>query len=54
MWAVARGLQPGPVAGGALLCVASAAVVAFSRQSMRMGDMFPELGRVPVIRRIVG
>jgi O-antigen/teichoic acid export membrane protein len=48
-WLVA----PGPLAAVGLVAVVSAAMLVLTRRSLRVGDMFPELLRIPVVRRIV-
>jgi O-antigen/teichoic acid export membrane protein len=50
--AVAWGLRPGTFVSLAAVAVASVAVLLLSRSSLRMGDMFPELLRVPLLRRL--
>jgi O-antigen/teichoic acid export membrane protein len=45
-------LQPGPIAALAMVTVASAALLAITRDTLRIGDTFPELLRVPVVRRL--
>jgi O-antigen/teichoic acid export membrane protein len=47
-------LSPGPALAVALVAGASLAVLALSRRSLRIADMFPELRRVPVLGRLVG
>jgi O-antigen/teichoic acid export membrane protein len=51
--AVAKGLDPGLTASIALVAATSAAVVALTRRSLRVADIFPELLRIPVLRRVV-
>ena len=46
-------LSPGPAVAVLLVAVASGAVLALSRRSLRIGDIFPELLRVPVLGRLV-
>jgi O-antigen/teichoic acid export membrane protein len=46
-------LSPGPVLALAMVAGASCAVLALSRRSLRIGDMFPELLRVPLLGRLV-
>jgi O-antigen/teichoic acid export membrane protein len=46
-------LSPGPVLALAMVAVASGAVLRLSRRSLRIGDMFPELLRVPLLGRLV-
>jgi O-antigen/teichoic acid export membrane protein len=46
-------LAPGPVLALAMVGGASCAVFALSRRSLRIGDMFPELVRLPVLGRLV-
>jgi O-antigen/teichoic acid export membrane protein len=48
-----RGLDPGPAFSIALVAAASAAVVALTRRSLLVADIFPELLRVPLLRRVV-
>jgi hypothetical protein len=48
-WAV----HPGPLLALAMVAVASCGVLALSRRSLLVADMFPELLRVPVLRRLV-
>jgi O-antigen/teichoic acid export membrane protein len=47
-------LAPGPVVAVALVAVASALLLWVTRDTLRVGDTFPELLRVPLLRRIVG
>lgn len=47
-------LQPGLVVALALVAVGSGALFAATRGTLRVGDTFPELLRVPFIRRLVG
>jgi O-antigen/teichoic acid export membrane protein len=47
-------LHPGPVAAVGMVAVVSGAVVALARRSLMVADMFPELLRVPILRRLVG
>jgi len=44
---------PGPLAALAMVAVVSLGVIVLSRRSLRVGDMFPELLRVPLVRRVV-
>ena len=46
-------LTPGPVLALAMVVGASCAVLGLSRRSLRIGDMFPELLRIPVLGRLV-
>jgi O-antigen/teichoic acid export membrane protein len=46
-------LAPGPVLALAMVGGASCAVFGLSRRSLRIGDMFPELVRLPVLGRLV-
>jgi O-antigen/teichoic acid export membrane protein len=48
-WAV----RPGPLLALAMVAVVSCGVLALSRRSLLVADMFPELLRVPVLRRLV-
>ena len=47
-------LAPGPVVGIALVAVASMLLLWITRHTLRVGDTFPELGRVPLLRRLLG
>jgi O-antigen/teichoic acid export membrane protein len=46
-------LAPGPVLAVCLVGVTSALLLRFSRDSLRVGDTFPELLRLPLVRRLV-
>lgn len=46
-------LAPGPVVAVGLVALASALLLWFSRDSLRVGHTFPELLRVPGLRRLV-
>ena len=46
-------LSPGPVLALALVAVASGGVLGLTRRSLAIGDMFPELVRVPILGRLV-
>jgi O-antigen/teichoic acid export membrane protein len=46
-------LSPGPVVALGMVAIASSAVLGLSRRSLRVGDMFPELLRVPLLGRLV-
>jgi O-antigen/teichoic acid export membrane protein len=46
-------LGPGPLVALAMVAAVSLVVLILSRRSLRVADMFPELLRVPVIRRLV-
>jgi O-antigen/teichoic acid export membrane protein len=43
-------LAPGPVLAVAMVGVASVALVALTRDTLRVGDTFPELLRIPIVR----
>lgn len=47
-------LRPGPVVAVGMVVVVSAAILALTRRSLMVADMFPELLRVPILRRVVG
>jgi len=47
-------LDPGPLPALAMVAAVSLVVLLLSRRSLRVGDMFPELLRVPIVRRLVG
>jgi O-antigen/teichoic acid export membrane protein len=53
LFVVEHALDPGLVASAMLVAVASAFVLALNRRSLQIGDTFPELGRIPVVRRLV-
>jgi hypothetical protein len=38
----------------ALVAVASTVLLVVTRDTLRVGDMFPELLRIPVVRRLAG
>jgi O-antigen/teichoic acid export membrane protein len=44
------GLHPGPVVALAAAAVASLVVLLASRRAIELGDTFPELGRIPLVR----
>jgi O-antigen/teichoic acid export membrane protein len=44
----------GPVAAVALVAIASALLLRVTRETLRVADTFPELLRVPLVRRMVG
>jgi O-antigen/teichoic acid export membrane protein len=46
-------LSPGPVLALALVAVVSGGVLGLTRRSLAIGDMFPELVRVPILGRLV-
>jgi hypothetical protein len=46
-------LSPGPVLALALVAAASGGVLGLTRRSLAIGDMFPELVRVPILGRLV-
>jgi O-antigen/teichoic acid export membrane protein len=50
--AITIAVHPGFVASLVLVGVASAAVMALTRSSLHLGDTFPELLRVPLLRRL--
>jgi O-antigen/teichoic acid export membrane protein len=52
--AVTYGLHPGPAVSLGLVAIVSAVVFVLTRSSLRVGDMFPELLRVPLLRRVFG
>jgi O-antigen/teichoic acid export membrane protein len=45
---------PGPVVGIALVCAGTAVLLWITRRTLRVGDTFPELLRIPLLRRMVG
>jgi O-antigen/teichoic acid export membrane protein len=47
-------LAPPPVASVALVAVGSALLLARTRATLRVGETFPELRRIPLLRRMVG
>jgi hypothetical protein len=51
--ALGLGLDPGLIASVGLVAAASLAVVALTRRSLLVADIFPELLRLPLIRRLV-
>jgi O-antigen/teichoic acid export membrane protein len=51
--ALQRLLDPGFVASLALVAAASLAVLGFTRRSLQIGDTFPELLRIPVVRALL-
>jgi O-antigen/teichoic acid export membrane protein len=51
--ALQRVLHPGFAVSMALVAAASTAVIALTRDSLRVGDTFPELLRIPVLRAIL-
>ena len=51
--ALQRLLDPGFVPSLALVAAASLAVLAFTRRSLQIGDTFPELLRIPVVRALL-
>jgi O-antigen/teichoic acid export membrane protein len=51
--ALQRLLDPGFVASVALIAAASLSVLALTRGSLRVGDTFPELLRIPVVRALL-
>jgi len=53
LWAFQWLVRPGLVIGLALGTVASLAVLVTSRSAIELGETFPELGRVPVLRLLV-
>jgi O-antigen/teichoic acid export membrane protein len=53
LFGVQQAIDPGPMPGIALVAVASAAVFALNRRSLRIADTFPELARIPVVRRLL-
>jgi O-antigen/teichoic acid export membrane protein len=52
--ALAIGLHAPPYAAIVMVAAASAAVVTLTRNTLRVGDMFPELLRMPLVRRLFG
>jgi O-antigen/teichoic acid export membrane protein len=46
-------LSPGPLLALAMVAVASGGVLGLTSRSLAMGDMFPELVRVPILGRLV-
>ncbi|HKR98415.1 MAG TPA: flippase [Candidatus Dormibacteraeota bacterium] len=46
-------VAPGPIAAVGLVAATSAALLWFSRDCLRVGQTFPELLRVPLLRRLV-
>jgi O-antigen/teichoic acid export membrane protein len=53
LWAVQVLVHPGLVLGLAAAAVAWAVVLMASRSAMELGETFPELQRVPLVRRLV-
>jgi O-antigen/teichoic acid export membrane protein len=53
LMALGLGLDPGLIASVGLVAAASLAVVALTRRSLLVADIFPELLRLPLIRRLV-
>jgi O-antigen/teichoic acid export membrane protein len=51
--AVRASLDPGLVVSMVLIAATSMAVLALTRESLRVGDTFPELLRIPVVRTLV-
>jgi O-antigen/teichoic acid export membrane protein len=47
-------LEPGPLVATALVAVASAVLLWLTRGALHLGDTFPELLRIPLLRRVVG
>jgi O-antigen/teichoic acid export membrane protein len=47
-------LAPGPLLAAALVAVASAVLLWLTRDALHVGDTFPELLRIPLLRRMVG
>jgi hypothetical protein len=52
--ALALGLHAPPVAQIGMVAIASIAVLMLTRNRLRVGDMFPELAKVPLVRRLFG
>ena len=52
--ALALGLHAPPVAQIGMVAIASIAVLLLTRNRLRVGDMFPELAKVPLVRRLFG
>ena len=53
LWAFQALVEPPFLVGLAAAAVASVAVLLVSRSAMELGDTFPELRRIPVVRRLV-
>jgi O-antigen/teichoic acid export membrane protein len=53
LWAFQQLVDPGPLLGLAAAAVASLAVLLASRGAIELADTFPELRRVPIVRRLV-
>ena len=51
---LALGLHAPPLAAMGMVVVASAVVLILTRSKLRVGDMFPELLRMPLVRRLFG
>jgi O-antigen/teichoic acid export membrane protein len=47
-------LEPGLPVALALVALGSAVLIAATRDTLRIGDTFPELLRIPLVRRLVG
>jgi O-antigen/teichoic acid export membrane protein len=47
-------LHPGPIVTLGAVAMASVGVLMLTRETLRVGDMFPELLRVPLLRRVFG
>jgi O-antigen/teichoic acid export membrane protein len=47
-------IGPGPLVSVVLVAIVSALLVWFSRDCLQVGDIFPELTRVPLLRRLLG
>jgi O-antigen/teichoic acid export membrane protein len=53
LFALREAIDPGLAASVALVAAASLAVLALTRRSIRIGDTFPELLRIPVLRTLL-
>lgn len=54
LFAAQRALEPGVVGALALAAAASLVVLGTTRSSLRIGETFPELLRLPLLRRVFG
>jgi O-antigen/teichoic acid export membrane protein len=52
--AVVTVLQPAPFVALGIVTIASVGVLMLTRETLRVGDMFPELLRMPLLRRLFG
>jgi O-antigen/teichoic acid export membrane protein len=52
--AIVSVLHPGPIVALGIVAIASIVVLLLARETLRVGDMFPELLRSPLLRRVFG